>query len=54
MFEPEGVVVVGASTHPGKFGFAALHNLLAAGFGGRVFAVNRDGEPVLGRPTLRT
>ena len=28
---PRGVVVAGASTHPGKFGFVALHNLLAAG-----------------------
>jgi acetyltransferase len=46
------VVVVGASTHPGKFGFAALHNLLAAGYAGRVFAVSRDGEPILGHPTI--
>jgi acetyltransferase len=52
LFDPDGVVVVGASTHPGKFGFAALHNLLAAGYAGRVFAVNRDGEPILGHPTI--
>ena len=52
LFDPAGVVVVGASTHPGKFGFAALHNVLAAGYAGRVFAVNREGEPVLGHPTL--
>jgi acetyltransferase len=52
LFDPAGVVVVGASTHPGKFGFAALHNVLAAGYAGRVFAVNRDGEPVLGHPTI--
>ncbi|MGH9118738.1 MAG: acetate--CoA ligase family protein [Acidimicrobiales bacterium] len=52
LFEPDGVVVVGASTHPGKFGFAALHNVLAAGYQGRVFAVNRDGHSVLGLTTL--
>ena len=27
----KGVIVAGASTHPGKFGFVALHNLLACG-----------------------
>ncbi|MEJ7844131.1 MAG: CoA-binding protein [Acidimicrobiales bacterium] len=48
LFDPRGVVVVGASTHPGKFGFVALHNLLAAGYQGRVFATNREAEAVLG------
>ena len=32
LFNPCGVVVVGASTHPGKFGFVALHNILSNGF----------------------
>jgi acyl-CoA synthetase (NDP forming) len=48
LFEPSGVVVAGASTHPGKFGFVSLHNLLAAGFPGRIAATNRDGATVLG------
>jgi acyl-CoA synthetase (NDP forming) len=52
LFEPKGVVVAGASTHPGKFGFVALHNILAADYGGAVFATNREGVDVLGRPTL--
>lgn len=34
LFEPRGVVVAGASTHPGKFGFVALHNILANGYAG--------------------
>ena len=51
LFEPGGVIVVGASSHPAKFGFVALHNLLAAGYGGRVFAVNRDGGEILGLAT---
>jgi len=42
--------VVGASSHPGKFGFVALHNLRAAGFPGAVFATNRDGGEILGAP----
>ncbi|GIU89243.1 MAG: hypothetical protein KatS3mg010_0342 [Acidimicrobiia bacterium] len=48
LFEPRGVIVAGASTHPGKFGFVALHNILAAGYGGRVAATNLEGTPVLG------
>ena len=34
LFEPRGVVVAGASGHPGKFGFASLHNILSNGFAG--------------------
>ncbi len=52
LFEPRGVVVAGASTHPGKFGFVSLHNLLAAGYEGRVFATNLQGEEVLGVRTV--
>jgi acyl-CoA synthetase (NDP forming) len=52
LFEPRGVVVAGASTHPGKFGFVSLHNLLAAGFEGRVFGTNLDGQEVLGVATV--
>jgi acetyltransferase len=52
LFEPRGVVVAGASTHPGKFGFVALHNILASGYRGKVFATNRDGAEVLGVPTM--
>ncbi len=48
LFEPRGVVVAGASTHPGKFGFVSLHNLLSAGYEGKVFGTNRDGSEVLG------
>jgi acyl-CoA synthetase (NDP forming) len=54
LFEPRGVVVAGASSHPGKFGFVALHNLLAGGYAGRVFATNLQGESVLGIDTLRS
>jgi acyl-CoA synthetase (NDP forming) len=52
LFDPSGVIVAGASTHPGKFGFVALHNILAAGFEGQVLATNRDGEVVLGIQTV--
>ncbi len=48
LFEPKGVLITGASSHPGKFGFVALHNLLAAGYEGAVYATNLHAEQVLG------
>lgn len=51
-FEPRGVLVTGASTHPGKFGFVSLHNILANGFAGSVFGTNLQGEEVLGVQTV--
>jgi acetyltransferase len=48
LFHPRGIIVAGASTHPGKFGFVALHNLLRFGYDGEVFALNREGSDVLG------
>ncbi len=52
LFEPRGVLVTGASTHPGKFGFVSLHNLLASGYEGAVFGTNLSGEEVLGIRTV--
>jgi acetyltransferase len=52
LFEPRGVLVTGASTHPGKFGFVSLHNLLASGFAGGVYGTNLQGEEVLGVQTV--
>lgn len=52
LFEPRGVLITGASTHPGKFGFVALHNLLASGYAGAVYATNLQAERVLGIQTV--
>jgi len=52
LFDPKGVLVTGASTHPGKFGFVSLHNLLASGYAGGVFGTNLKGEEVLGVQTV--
>jgi len=52
LFEPRGVLVTGASTHPGKFGFVSLHNILAAGYRGAVYGTNLQGEEVLGIRTV--
>ncbi|MEE8509176.1 MAG: acetate--CoA ligase family protein [Myxococcota bacterium] len=53
LFHPRGIVIAGASTHPGKFGFATLHNLLCFGYEGEVFPVNREGAEILGRSSFR-
>jgi len=52
LFDPKGIVVAGASTHPGKFGFVALHNILSCGYSGEIFATNRERAVVLGHPTF--
>ncbi|HEY4267141.1 MAG TPA: acetate--CoA ligase family protein, partial [Galbitalea sp.] len=52
LFNPRGVLVAGASTHPGKFGFVSLHNILASGYTGKVFGTNLHGEEVLGIQTV--
>jgi acyl-CoA synthetase (NDP forming) len=53
LFHPRGIVVAGVSSHPGKFGFTALHNLLRFQFRGEIYPVKPDGAQVLGRRTLR-
>jgi len=53
LFRPRGIVVAGASTHPGKFGFVTLHNLRAFGYQGELFPVNREGAEILGAPSHR-
>jgi acyl-CoA synthetase (NDP forming) len=48
LFEPRGVLVAGVSTHPGKFGFVSLHNILASGYAGAVYGSSREAGEVLG------
>ena len=52
LFEPRGVLVAGVSTHPGKFGFVSLHNILAAGYEGAVHGTSREAGDVLGVPIV--
>lgn len=54
LFHPRGIVVAGVSSHPGKFGFVTLHNLLRFGYPGELFAVKPDGAEVLGHETFRS
>lgn len=49
LFYPDSVAVIGASSRPGM-GNAIVHNMLELGYTGRLYAVNRKGEPVHGVP----
>jgi acetyltransferase len=52
LFDPKGILVAGASSHPGKFGFVSLHNILASGYAGAIGGTNLQGETVLGIETV--
>jgi acyl-CoA synthetase (NDP forming) len=54
LFHPRGIVITGVSGHPGKFGSVAYHNLIACGYAGELFPVNREGAVCFGRPTYKT
>jgi acetate---CoA ligase (ADP-forming) len=49
-FSPESVAVVGASPRRGSIGGELFRNVVASGFPGPAYPVNRSGEAVEGRP----
>ena len=49
LLNPKSVAVIGASNRPG-IGHAIVKNLLDMGYCGKIYAVNRKGENVLGVP----
>ena len=53
LFNPNGIAVVGVSSHPGRFGSVALHNILRFGYEGKIFPVNRDGAKVFGMQSYK-
>ena len=54
IFEPRSIVVVGASTDPGKRGHQILRALGESGYEGQVHAVNPAGGTLLGHTLLRS
>lgn len=52
--EPSSVAVIGASRRRGTIGGEILHNLLAAGFSGAVYAVNNKADVVQSLPAYRS
>jgi acetate---CoA ligase (ADP-forming) len=51
-FEPESVVVVGASATRGKPGNDVVRNILANGYSGKLYLINPKGEEILGMKAL--
>jgi len=52
LFRPASIAVVGATDRPGSYGNAAVSNLLAAGFGGRLVGVHPTRTEVHGVPCV--
>jgi len=48
-FNPRGVAVIGASSDPGKLGYAVARNLIDSGYPGAIHLVNQKGGNLLGR-----
>ena len=51
-FRPRSVAVVGASKRRGSIGGELFRNILAGGFTGSAYPVNRNADAVAGRPRL--
>lgn len=54
LLAPACVAVIGAGRRPGGAGHEAFRGLRESGFTGRVYAINRSGEPVAGHHTYRS
>lgn len=54
LFDPRSVVVIGATDNQAKWGYQYCRRILEAEDRRRVFLVNHNGAPVLGRATLRS
>ena len=48
IFNPRAVAVVGASSTPGKLGYAIVKNLRDGGYAGNIYPVNPGAEEILG------
>jgi acetyl coenzyme A synthetase (ADP forming)-like protein len=54
LFNPRGVAVVGASTHPGKIGYRIVENMVKSGYTGQIYPINPKGGEILGQTVYRS
>ena len=54
MFTARSVVLIGASSNPGKWGYVMLKNLINGGFTGNIYPVNPEAEELLGKKVYKT
>jgi acetyl coenzyme A synthetase (ADP forming)-like protein len=48
LFAPRGIAVIGASSKPGKVGYAIVRNLQSSGYAGEIYPINPKAEQILG------
>jgi acetyl coenzyme A synthetase (ADP forming)-like protein len=53
LFEPRSIAVIGASQTRGKIGYSLLRNILAGGYGGKVYPVHPTGGEIQGLRAYR-
>ena len=53
-FDPQGVVVIGASQDPTKLGYLLATNLHRSGYNGAIHFVNLKGDTLLGKPVYKS
>ena len=54
IFRPDSVAVIGASSTPGKIGYAIVENLKNGGYKGHIYPVNPKAEEILGLPCYKS
>jgi acyl-CoA synthetase (NDP forming) len=52
LLRPRSLAIVGASARPGSVGNTMVRQVLAGGYGGRLWCVNPKGEPIEGVPCV--
>jgi len=52
LLRPQSLAIVGASARPGSVGNTMVRQVLAGGYGGRLWCVNPKGEPIEGVPCV--
>ncbi|MBT7783409.1 MAG: CoA-binding protein [Anaerolineae bacterium] len=53
-FHPQGIAIVGASSHPEKLGYGVARNLFKSGYGGAVHLVNPKGGKIFDREMVKS
>lgn len=53
LFQPKGIAVIGASTHPGKLGYDVFSNLATLHYQGKLYPVNPAGGEILGQTVYK-
>ncbi|MFA5179986.1 MAG: acetate--CoA ligase family protein [Syntrophales bacterium] len=54
LFEPRSLAIIGASRDKKKIGHAVLQNVIAGGYGGKIYPVNPGGGEIEGIPAFRS